>query len=320
MPELNSNVLEVVIALAFVYFLLSTVASGITEAIAWLVQRRAKDLESGLRSLLADDQKTNDLLQHPLIKPLAPTGWRARKLHRNAPSYLSPRTFALAFLDTVAPPPEGSTGSRNVLEAVRGAVGNLPEPLRKQVLPLLDEAGTDIAKFRQGVEQWFDDAMARVSGWYKRWAQLWICGVALAVTIGFNVDTIRVADRLWNDDAVRESTVGAAVGAVSEQQAGDTGAGTGAPPQGPSEETTTPEEAADQVQEATATLSDLQLPVGWSAANDNVPLPSTAIGWLITFFAVSLGAPFWFDTLSRLARLRATGPRPSGSTSGSERS
>jgi hypothetical protein len=320
MPDLNSNVLEVVIALAFVYFLLSTVASGITEAIAWLVLRRAKDLESGLRSLLADDQKTNDLLQHALIKPLAPTGWRARKLHRNAPSYLSPRTFALAFLDTVAPPPEGSTGSRNVLEAVRGAVGNLPEPLRQQVLPLLDEAGTDIAKFRQGVEQWFDDAMARVSGWYKRWAQLWICGAALAVTIGFNVDTIRVADRLWNDDAVRESTVGAAVGTVSEQQAGGTGAGTGAPSQGTSEETTTPEEAADQVQETTATLSDLQLPVGWSAANDNLPLPSTAIGWLITFFAVSLGAPFWFDTLSRLARLRATGPRPSGSPSGAERS
>jgi hypothetical protein len=31
-------------------------------------------------------------------------------------------------------------------------------------------------------------------------------------------------------------------------------------------------------------------------------------GWLITVAAVSLGAPFWFDLLSRLARLRGSGP------------
>jgi hypothetical protein len=30
-------------------------------------------------------------------------------------------------------------------------------------------------------------------------------------------------------------------------------------------------------------------------------------GWFLTFVAISLGAPFWFDTLSRLSRLRNTG-------------
>ena len=30
-------------------------------------------------------------------------------------------------------------------------------------------------------------------------------------------------------------------------------------------------------------------------------------GWLLTIAAISLGAPFWFDTLSRLSRLRSTG-------------
>ena len=30
-------------------------------------------------------------------------------------------------------------------------------------------------------------------------------------------------------------------------------------------------------------------------------------GWLLTILAISLGAPFWFDTLSRLSRLRGTG-------------
>jgi hypothetical protein len=30
-------------------------------------------------------------------------------------------------------------------------------------------------------------------------------------------------------------------------------------------------------------------------------------GWLLTVLALSLGAPFWFDTLSRLSRLRGSG-------------
>jgi len=30
-------------------------------------------------------------------------------------------------------------------------------------------------------------------------------------------------------------------------------------------------------------------------------------GWLLTIMAMSLGAPFWFDVLSRLSRLRSSG-------------
>ena len=34
------------------------------------------------------------------------------------------------------------------------------------------------------------------------------------------------------------------------------------------------------------------------------------LGWLITALAVSLGAPFWFDLLNRLVKLRGTGTKP----------
>ena len=43
-------------------------------------------------------------------------------------------------------------------------------------------------------------------------------------------------------------------------------------------------------------------------------------GWLITIAALSLGAPFWFDLLSRVARLRGSGvperPRSLSDTAG----
>jgi hypothetical protein len=33
-------------------------------------------------------------------------------------------------------------------------------------------------------------------------------------------------------------------------------------------------------------------------------------GWVLTIVAVSLGAPFWFDTLNRFMSLRAAGKAP----------
>ena len=65
-------------------------------------------------------------------------------------------------------------------------------------------------------------------------------------------------------------------------------------------------------------IKSLDLPIGWAEANR----PDTAAGWIakfsgwvVTVFALLLGAPFWFDTLSKLARLRNTG-KPEGTAKG----
>jgi hypothetical protein len=42
----------------------------------------------------------------------------------------------------------------------------------------------------------------------------------------------------------------------------------------------------------------------------NVPTALKLSGLLLTAIALSLGAPFWFDTLSRLTRVRNTGKKP----------
>ena len=64
----------------------------------------------------------------------------------------------------------------------------------------------------------------------------------------------------------------------------------------------TPEDAAAAID----AVDELKLPVGWGAnAPDNIfaAIP----GWVIAIAALNLGAPFWFDLLSRLARLRGSG-------------
>jgi hypothetical protein len=54
------------------------------------------------------------------------------------------------------------------------------------------------------------------------------------------------------------------------------------------------------------------LPFGWSVAFENgVGRALLALlGWLFTAVAVSFGAPFWFDSLSKLGSLRTAGRRP----------
>jgi hypothetical protein len=69
---------------------------------------------------------------------------------------------------------------------------------------------------------------------------------------------------------------------------------------------------------------DLNLPLGWAlAVNDPRHIPLEKSGWdfsgwllfkifglLISAFAVSLGAPFWFDLLSKFVNIRGSGVPP----------
>jgi hypothetical protein len=71
-------------------------------------------------------------------------------------------------------------------------------------------------------------------------------------------------------------------------------------------------------------INALNLPLGWTPqhtksapSTDPRHVPLTLGSWLIkllglvlTILALSLGAPFWFDALSKLAQLRQSGPKP----------
>jgi hypothetical protein len=117
------------------------------------------------------------------------------------------------------PPTVPAADSKNPPEAdspvmrLREAICNsplLPEISRRSLVTCLDAAGNDVVKVRENIENWFDSSMDRVSGWYKRRAQLTILVVGSFVAITVNVDTITVAKRLSTDKALRESLVNAA--------------------------------------------------------------------------------------------------------------
>ncbi len=189
---------------------------------------------------------------------------------------------------------------RDPLERVRVSLLGLPagHPARRPLLRLLEDAEKDRDKFRDGVERWFDEQMGRLSGWYKRRVQRWIIVYGVALTIIFNVDTVGIAGSLW-----RTPTERAAAAAVASVTAG---------------------KDINGVDTSLDGLSRLAVPIGWSpphvqdrVSSDPRHVPATPAqwllkiaGWLITIGALAFGAPFWFDALGKLARLRNTGEKP----------
>jgi hypothetical protein len=65
----------------------------------------------------------------------------------------------------------------------------------------------------------------------------------------------------------------------------------------------------------------LPFPFGWHEKPPMQPLfwLETLTGWLITTLALSLGAPFWFDTLNKFMVVRSTvKPKEKSTTEGSK--
>lgn len=290
--DLNGPALEVAIGLAFVFFLLSVVASAITEGIAWATNQRAKTLEKGLKGMFGDDALAAEVLDHPLAKTDMSSEVADRK-----PSYLSPRNFGLALVDTLKRK-GGEDGEDSLAKMSAGvtAVREDAPSLGTQLHALVEETGDgNLADFRGAAERWFDDGMDRVSGIYKRWAQKIAVVAALVVAIALNASAVRIAERLSADPTVRSAVVTGAEGVVTRDK-------------------TSPKATGEAAQNAVKELDSLQVPVLWGDAND--PFESVSVflvalaGWLITAIAISLGAPFWFDALGKVAHLKTSGKKP----------
>jgi hypothetical protein len=341
----NFPALDVALGLAFLYFVLALVCSTLNETVAGVFKWRAQELEKAIWQILRSQHAEQQFFSHPLIQaaidagrkrttpdPAArqrAKGWsRFRSTFtrsRRYPSYLHARTAIAALLDLRAPenktPPKKllpddrpSTPETSELEAAIHAIGS--ETTQRALAAIFKSVGWDPVKFRQAAERWYDDEMERVSGWYRRRVQWWIFFWALLVAFALNADTLRIANVLWTQPSVRSALVNQANAAVSGAQ-GPTGA-TGTGPTGPTGAQSCVGSCAVQK------LRALPVPLGWhfkKNANDPQGFPfrpwrtydffAKLLGLLLTTFALSLGAPFWFDTLSKIARLRNSGAPPS---------
>jgi hypothetical protein len=312
-PNVSGNAaLDVLIGLFFLYFLLSIVCSAINEAIAAGLNMRAAYLERGIRTLFGRDTNVRAFYSHWRVRALIKPPGNVFKGPRK-PSYIPSRTFALTLLDTFAPP-EDAAHSEDLIARAQRALGpsedtesaRPSEIVRGLLRDGLSEAGGDRDKFRATIERSFDDVMDRASGWYKRRVQLILFVLALALVGVINADSAAIAQRLWKDDALRAAVVSQANKVV--QTGGADCAKTNAK-----------ETRADAAAKCVDEVNQFGLPIGWSNATapHNILWDGfgKVLGLLVTTFALTLGAPFWFDLLGKVSHLRGSGPPASGTES-----
>jgi hypothetical protein len=123
-----------------------------------------------------------------------------RSAKRDLPSYLSARTFSDALVRTLVPDPTRGT---TTLDQVRASVEKLDDDgLKKVLLSQLDRAGASIDTFRKELETWYDDHMARVSGWYQRHTRWYLLAVGAVLAVGFNINAISMAQAFYSDQAL----------------------------------------------------------------------------------------------------------------------
>lgn len=301
------SILDIAVGLVFTYVLLALMCTTLQEMIASALRSRARHLANGIANMLLDPERSRlarAFFAHPLVRTLAPDG--------KHPSYIAPATFANAIIDIAKRNGSLSAGDLNPVLA-----------------PLWSNAGGDIEKFRKDLETWFNEGMARVSGWYTRRSQLVSILIAAGLVVALNADSLSIARSLQTDAALRGAMVKQAEAFASANSAPLSNASC--------REGATNSEAtclADKLKVYQTELEGIGLRVGWRfpntgekilqetgcntlfevriCSNDGGPPLSLGrfAGWILTVLAVSLGAKFWFDVLQKLIQLRGSGAKP----------
>lgn len=166
----------------------------------------------------------------------------------------------------------------------------------------LKKGDDEMGQARKRLETWFDDAMQRLGGAYKRKAQISSLIIGIALAFALNADALAIANKLWTEPLVREAVVAQAENfqLPTDQQEQD--------PQA---------DAKKYINQ----LQGLSLPIGWTP--DNIPARQNedgtvnknfVSGWLLKLGGILLsgigaaqGAPFWFDLMRKLLNFQPGG-------------
>lgn len=347
--------IDVALGLVVLYLLLSTVCSIFVELVGTWKGWRRKMLLDSINRLLAGTRKAPDadhetvkaFWDHPLVQPLVPPG-------REAPSYMTPDVFAAVILDLGVPKDLEGQMPRSA-EALQRALTTAqahPE-LRDQLQRLLgvatllrppgEQSDVVTPRLQHAVATWYNEAMERLTGQYKRRAQQWLFWVGLSAAVLLNADSVRLAYILSTNDGLRQAVATYAVTLSANTNSLAAAAPSNHAVVSPVPGNTDALRESDALRHELATeirqlqrLQAMGFPVGWQFAWDTDWAPvlsrpelataSDFAGWWIlallvklsglavTGLAVSLGAPFWYDILNKLVSLRGSGARPSTET------
>lgn len=273
----GSQALETVTGLVFFFLAISIFVTSVQEFLTTFFELRTRTLKEGLQELIAQGEELGALSQsiwnHPEVNP-----------SRNK-AYVTAAGFTAALVDVL--------WSNKVADPLKNINSNIAQldsgPLKDAVTSAIASAQNDLNAFKARMGTWFDSSMIGLSSQYKRRSGYISLVLGAVLAFGLNLDAIGVVRALWTSEALREQAAAAAAAEVAKGM----------------------HASSFKPTDITLQMFDFHL-------NFNVNDPAWTfsvvafLGCAITAFAVSLGAPFWFDTLQNVMNLRgATKPAES---------
>ncbi len=385
----NHPIFDTAISLVLIYALLSIVVSILIEIWNHYRTSRGKLLLEAVHQLLHDPLNKSYgalLLDHFLIKNLQ------KRDSRRPPQYISANLFAEALIDVIAQQarhvvatlslPEtdgdkqditlkadisaGDIHAKEVMQRFKTGLESMnASPLRDALFSMWDKSDGKYSNLKAIMEQWYNDYMQRVTGWYKNGVAQKSLVFGFLVAVGLNVDSVHLFRVLSMDEDLRSRLT---------EMAGNAAENYAALADSSRQDVFALQQmllqsAPDSIKPDTAILQQriqlqdslagvylakadsvlalavgLNIPLGWSktsaplswfckknqARKAELSAQKTGmmayiqrrnaqfsfwyvLGILISGFALSTGAPFWFDVLVKFVNIRRSGAKPHAS-------
>lgn len=302
------------------------------------IRRMLDDAPQPVNKKLTADKLSAAFYEHPLVKYLADGSWPR---FNKKPSYIAKETFSKVVIDLLRGQDiKPGDSSRTFIESslydkdpkIKWAANT---PIEGETLASLKsmwvDAQGDVARFKEYLEQWFLEMMDRTTGWYKKYTQRILLLTGLIIAIAFNVDTIKIVATLRNNPKIRDQVIAQAndfskvhPNLEKELDSAKRQIRSMILPEGMSADSLNRRAETQYIkasglkdslfnQAVALTTQDIKkvnnlLGAGWDGGflSRKDCDPESIVGWLLTALAISLGAPFWFDLLNKLMKLRSS--------------
>jgi hypothetical protein len=297
-----SQALEVVIGLIFIYYVLGSIVSLVTQWINEAFETRGKSLERHLMKIVGE-KHVNEFVQLPQLQALRPIrfkNWFSVLTSATEPKMLEKipaATLVDSYFDFV-----GLTATKEFeANELKELINAFPESEGKQaMLKWVSQGVTNIEELRKRTNMYFCGVMDQAAATFKSNARSFVIMLSIFLTLLLGIDSIQVARTLWTNAGLRALAVAKAEAAVQDEQVTE-----------------------DNIDDLIKQLGDLNIvQVGWwqmelpqantGAGGWGMFLLLKVLGLGLTAAAISQGSSFWYDLLKKI-----TTPATSSSSSSS---
>lgn len=290
----QSPIFDVAIGMIFLFLLLSLLATAVQEVISGRYNLRGRLLVTAIRNMLGD--QAGKVFTNPLITSIVSTDKRA-------PSYIPKEVFSSALINTLT----GFTGLPSSLNTFSEKVKAIPDEQLKGVIENLKPSSED--DLRKKIESWYEASMDRLSGLYKRKITRRLFWMGMIIAAVLNADAIAVFKHLSTDEKARAAIVEQAIQFTKDHP----------------DETALIDSARSLLEKEINQQNEglkQTLGIGWYWSSVKKEWEQNAgwfmvswvlskvLGWIISAYAITIGAPFWFDLLKKIIQVRNAGVKP----------